>query len=75
MLGILSSHVKSGWQDTVSTMTHAYSYTVSFPTGFSPYLLMYGRHPILPIDIEFGVLCPCMSERNHETYVSKLRAR
>ena len=75
MLGTLPSHVKSGWQDKVSTMTHAYNCTVSSATGFSPYFLLYGRHPILPIDIEFGVTDAYLSERNCENYVSKLRVR
>ena len=69
MLGTLPTHVKSNWQDWVTTMTHAYNCTMSFATGFSPYFLMYGRHPILPIEVEFEVTNPCLSDGNHESYV------
>ena len=42
-------------QEWISTLVSAYNSTVSNATGFSPYFLMYGCHPWLPIDIEFGV--------------------
>ena len=36
-------------------MTHAYNCTVSPVTGFSPYFLMFGRNPELPLDIDLGI--------------------
>ena len=54
-LGTLPIHVKKNWQEWVSTLTHAYNATMCHATGFSPFFLMYGRIPILPIDVEFGV--------------------
>ena len=35
--------------------THAYNCTVSLVTGFSPYFLMFGWTPKIPLDIEMGV--------------------
>ena len=43
--------------------------------SFSPYYLMYGRHPLLPIDIEFGVFTPDISEVATHKYVQKLKHR
>ena len=55
MLGTLPHDAKKKWQDWVPTLTHAYNCTTSKSTGFSPYFLIYGRQPRLPIDIEYGV--------------------
>ena len=55
MLGTLPIECKKEWQDWVAAMTHAYNCTVSRTTGFSPYFLMYGREPQLPIDVEFSL--------------------
>ena len=56
MMATLPSHVKSNWQDGVTTMTHVYNCMLSFAMGFSLYFLMFGRHPILPIDINLRSL-------------------
>ena len=74
MLGTHPSHVKSNWQDWVATMTHVYNCILSFAMGFSPYFCMFGRHAILPIDINFRFTNPCLSGGSHKTYIQKLRA-
>ena len=55
MLGTLPSHAKKNWQELITTLTHAYNCTVSPVTGFSPYFLMFGRNPKLPLDIDLGI--------------------
>ena len=55
MLGTMPVESKKEWQEWVSAMTHAYNCTVSKTTGDSPYFLMYGREPQLPIDKEFNL--------------------
>ena len=61
MLGTLLVHAKKNWPKWVSTLTNAYNATMCYSTGFSPFFLMYGRAPILPIDMEFGVALPDIS--------------
>ena len=75
MIVTLLTHTKKNWQEWVSTLVSAYNSTVSNATGFSPYYLMYGHHPQLPIDIEFGVTQTDISGLSHENYAQKLRAR
>ena len=55
MLGTLPCHAKKNWQEWITTLTHAYNCTVSPVTGFSPYFLMFGRNPKLPLDIDLGI--------------------
>ena len=39
------------WRQHLNTVTHAYNCTRNSSTGYSPYFLMFGRHPLLPIDL------------------------
>ena len=55
MLGTSPTHAKKNWQEWVTTLTHAYNCTVSSVTGFSPYFLMFGWTPKIPLDIEMEV--------------------
>ena len=75
MLGTLPKDFKSKWTQHISTLTYAYNCTQSNVTGFSPYYLLYGRHPLLPIDIEFGVFTPELSEAVTYKYVQELKKR
>ena len=58
MLGTLPRDAKRTWQKWVPTLVHAYNCTTSSVTGYSPYFLIYGRQPRLPIDIEYRVALP-----------------
>ena len=75
MLGTLLEDFKSKWTQHISTLTYAHNCTCSNVTGFSPYYLLYGRHPLLPIDIEFGVFVPERSEAITFKYVQELKKR
>ena len=48
MLGTLPEEFKVEWTNHVNTLTYAYNCMRSNVTGFSPYYLLYGRHPLLP---------------------------
>ena len=51
MLSTLPQNKKSSWRDMVPTLVHAYNCSRSNATGFSPYYLMYGWNPQLPVDL------------------------
>ncbi|KAK0150479.1 Pro-Pol polyprotein [Merluccius polli] len=54
MLGTLEPHMKPRCHEQVDAMTHAYNCSQHDSTGYSPYYLMFGRHPRLPVDLIFG---------------------
>ena len=62
MLGTLPEEFKVEWANHVNTLTYAYNCTRSNATGFSPYYLFYDQHPLLPIDVEFGVMTPDLNK-------------
>ena len=75
MIGSLNPSEKCHWHDWVSTLTHAYNCTRCDSTGFSPYYLMFGHVPRLPIDIEYGVTQLELINKSRQNYARKLRAR
>ena len=75
MLGTLPDDFKSRWTQHIGTLVYAYNCTHSNTTGFSPYYLLYGRHPLLPIDIESGVFLPELSEMVTYKYIQNLKKR
>ena len=75
MLGTLLTHAKKNWQEWMATLTHAYNCTVSSVTGFSPYFLMFGWTPKIPLDIEMGVTLLEQGNASHQNYAKKLQAR
>ena len=55
MLGTLEDKQKENWKDFIPIITHAYNSTRHESTNCSPFFLMFGRHPHLPIDLVMGV--------------------
>jgi len=74
MLATLSDTKKSHWKDYVKPLVHAYNCTKCSVTGYSPFFLMFGREPRLPIDFKFGLVGKS-EEISYKEYVEDLRRR
>ena len=75
MLGTLSEE-KSDWKSYLGCMTHAYNFTKHASTTYSPYFLMFGRHPRLSVNVEFGLpKHNCGDNSSKSRYVQMLRQR
>lgn len=74
MLGTLENKDKCRWKEFVKPLVHAYNCTRNDVTGFSPYELMFGRQPRLPVDLAFG-LHTNSQPKSHSQYVHDLKDR
>ena len=75
MLGTLEPALKSDWKSYVLPLVHAYNATRHDTTGFSPFYLMFGRHPRLAIDAFLGLEPSTESGRSHAEYTTKFQSR
>ena len=56
MLGKLAGDRKVSWPNYLASAILAYNCTRSAVTGYSPYFLMFGRRPYLPVDFYFPII-------------------
>ncbi|XP_030582401.1 uncharacterized protein LOC115778497 [Archocentrus centrarchus] len=75
MLGTLDNEQKYHWKDYVMPLVHAYNCTRSDVTGFTPYELMFGRKPRLPVDLAYGLPLNKDQKVSHSQYVQNLKSR
>ena len=75
MLGTLEAEKKSNWKAYINSVVHAYNCSKSESTGYSPFYLMYGRQPRLPIDLILGVEQQTEDTHDYKTFVSSLKER
>ena len=76
MLGTLEDHKKQDWKSYVAPLVHSYNATRHDSTGYSPYFLMFGRHPRLAVDAYLGLKSSEeASVKSKDHYATKLRKR
>lgn len=70
MLKTLTERQKSNWRESLPKLIYAYNSTRCEVTGFSPFYLLFGRSPRLPVDLLFG-LTPETGTTDHQEYMKK----
>jgi transposase InsO family protein len=75
MLGTLEDKQKANWKAYVPGLVHAYNCTQHDSTGYSPFYLMFGRHPRLPIDIIMGLELEDRETEPTSKYVEEVKEK
>ena len=75
MIGKLDPEKRKKWPYHIGSILIAYNATRSMVTGFSPYFLMFGRRPRLPIDLLFPTYRAQGLSRTIDEYVANLYDR
>ena len=70
MLRTLPESYKSCWHEHLNKVVNAYNCTRNDSTGYSPFYLLFGRHPRLPIDLIFD-LDQAVHGKSHTEYTKK----
>ena len=76
MLASLEPHQKCRWTDYLSSVVFAYNATPHRTTGQSPFALVFGQEPNLPLDLYLGAPLRQVDETclpNHLTRLRELR--
>ena len=72
MIGKLDPEKRKKWLTHIGSIIIAYNSTRSLVIGYSPYYLMFGRRPWLPIDLLFPTHRTRMMTRTIDKYVANL---
>ena len=75
MLGTLDNAQKGDWKAFINPLVHAYSCTPHESTGISPYELLFGRKPRLPIDVKFDKAFANNYSKSTKEYLEELQER
>ena len=75
MLKPLPEAAKADWKSHLLTMCHAYNCTVHSSTSYSPYYLMFHRHPRIALDFKYGITREGVKSSSKCRYIKKLERR
>ena len=75
MIGKLEEDRKACWSKHLPELLLAYNATCSAVTGYSPYYLLFGRRPRIPVDYLFPTLCDSPHQTRMEVSVVAMQKR
>ena len=75
MIGKLEEDRKACWSKHLPELLLAYNATCSAVTGYSPYYLLFGRRPRIPVDYLFPTLCESPHQTKMEVSVVAMQKR
>ena len=75
MIGKLEEDKKACWSKHLPELLLAYNATCSAVTGYSPYYLLFGRRPRIPVDYLFPTLRDSPHETKMEVSVAAMQKR
>ena len=75
MIGKLEEDRKACWSEHLPELLLAYNATHSTVTGYSPYYLLFGRRPRIPVDYLFPTLCDSPHQTKMEVSVAAMQKR
>ena len=75
MIGKLEEDKKACWSKHLPELLLAYNATCSAVTGYSPYYLLFGRRPRIPVDYLFPTLCDLPHHTKMEVSVVTMQKR
>lgn len=73
MIRALPPRTKQDWPQMLQTLTLAYNCTAHESTGFTPFFLMYGRIPRLPVYLMFQSVYRDNNVTDYDQYVRKMK--
>ena len=75
MIGKLEDDRKACWSEHLPELLLAYNATCSAVTGYSPYYLLFGRRPRIPVDYLFPTLRDLPHQTKMEVSVAAMQKR
>ena len=75
MIGKLEEDRKACWSEHLPELLLAYNATCSAVTEYSPYYLLFGRRPRIPVDYLFPTLCGSPHQTKMEVSVAAMQKR
>ena len=75
MIGTLRPDQKKDWKQFIGPLVHAYNSTRHDTTGVSPFSLMFGREPRLPVDLAFDIQHPMEKKQPISKYIDNLKKK